>query len=92
MMPYGGDPSELAGRYVGPSRGGVTDLRIEASGDTLLAREAGGEEADTLRHASGLTWRHETDHYRFVRARDQIIELRLDVVGGHYVLRRVGEN
>lgn len=26
----------------------------------------------------------------FVRAGEQIVELRLDVVGGHYVLRRVG--
>ncbi len=91
--PYGGDLSELAGRYVGPSEGGVMDLHIETSGDTLLVREAGSKEANTLRHASGLTWRHEADllplTYRFIRAGDQIVELRLDVVGGHYVLRRV---
>jgi CubicO group peptidase (beta-lactamase class C family) len=90
--PYDGDLSELTGRYVGPSRGDVTDLHVEASGDTLLAREAGREEADTLRHAEGLTWRHKADRYRFVRVGDQIVELRLDVVGGHYVLRRVGAN
>ena len=89
--PYRGDLSELAGRYVGPSRGDVTDLRIETSGDTLLAREAGSKEADTLRHASGLTWRDETSQFRFVRAGDQVVELRLDVVGGHYVLRRVDD-
>jgi CubicO group peptidase (beta-lactamase class C family) len=89
--PYDGTLSELTGRYVGPSRGDVTDLHVEVSGDTLLAREAGGEEADTLRHGRGLTWRHETDRYRFVRAGDQITELRLDVVSGHYILRRAGD-
>jgi CubicO group peptidase (beta-lactamase class C family) len=88
--PYDGDLSELTGRYVGPSVGGVMDLHVEASGDTLLAREAGSEEADTLRHVDGLMWKRGTDQYRFVRAGDQIVELRLDVVGAHYVLRRVG--
>ena len=90
--PYDGDLSELTGRYVGPSRGDVTDLRLEVSGDTLLARATGSEEADTLRHAEGLTWRHQSDRYRVVSAGEQIVELRLDVVGGHYVLRRVGGN
>lgn len=91
ISPYDGDLQELAGRYVGSSRGDVTDLRIETSGEALLAREAGREEADTLRHTEGTTWHHETDRYRFVRAGDQITELRLDVVSGHYVLRRVGD-
>jgi hypothetical protein len=89
---YDGDLSELTGRYVGPSRGDVTDLHVEASGDTLLAREAGSEEADTLRHAEGLMWRDKGVWYRFVRAGGQVVELRLDMVGGHYVLRRVGGN
>ena len=90
--PYEDNRSELAGRYVGPSRGELTELRIEASDGALLAREAGSEEADTLRHVSGSRWRHETDHYRFVRAGDQIVELRLDEIRGHYVLRRVGSS
>lgn len=94
--PYEGNLSELTGRYVGPSQGDVTDLRIETAGEALLAREAGREEADTLRFASDLTWLGDgpytgNSRYTFVRTGNRTIELRLDVVTGHYVLRRVGD-
>jgi CubicO group peptidase (beta-lactamase class C family) len=89
---YGGDLSTLAGRYSGPAGGGLLTLQVQAEGEHLLASRAGsGAEADTLRHVSGLTWRLGTSRYRFVRVGEQIVELRLDVVYGHYVLRRIGE-
>lgn len=90
---YEGDLRKLTGRYAGPSRGGITDLRIEVTDGELVARETGGdaENGRRLRHVSGLTWANEEERYTFVRAGDRIVELRLDVVGGHYVLRRVGE-
>lgn len=94
--PYDGDLSKYAGRYVGPGRSGFfevqMDIQIEVEEGKLLAREAGSdEEGDRLQHVSGLTWRDGTDEYRFVRAGERIIRLRLDVVSGHYVLRRVEE-
>lgn len=90
--PYDGDLSELTGRYVGPSRGGLTDIRIAVDDGKLVAQEAGSdEEGDRLEHVFGLTWRDGVDEYRFVRAGERIIRLRLDVGGGHYVLRRVEE-
>jgi CubicO group peptidase (beta-lactamase class C family) len=93
--PYGDDLSALAGRYAGPTRGG--QLRIQSKDGHLLASEAGNDGTpDTLRHGSGRTWRAPgrfrfgADHYRFVRVGQETIELRLDEVSGHYVLRRVG--
>lgn len=89
---YEGDLRELTGRYAGPSRGGITDLRIEANDAGLVVREAGEDqgEAERLQHVTGLTFRHDEDRFTFVRAGDRTIELRLDVVSGHYVLRPVG--
>jgi hypothetical protein len=98
LRPYEGNLSALAGRYAGPARGELMTLRVRAKDGHLLASEVGSDASpDTLRHVSGLTWQGEHNrfqlgrrHYRFVRAGDQIIELRLDRVYGHYVLRRVG--
>ncbi len=96
---YEGEVSELAGQYGGPIRNGeFLTLEIQARGETLVASEVGSDtEPDTLRYVSGLTWRQGEDRYRFVRAGDQTVELRLDEVfgkgagaSGHYVLRRVG--
>lgn len=96
--PYEGDLSELVGRYEGPARGGeLRTLEIRKRGGHLVASVAGTEAAATLRHVSGLTWRAPNrfrfgaDRYRFVRAGQQIVELRQDVVTGHYVLRPIGE-
>lgn len=96
--PYEGSLSALAGRYAGPARGDLMTVQIRATDGRLLASEVGSDASpDTFRHVSGLTWRGEHNrfqlgrrHYRFVRAGDQIIELRLDRVYGHYVLRRIG--
>lgn len=97
--PYGGDLSPLTGRYAGPARGGqLRVLRIRAEGGHLLASEMGSRlPPDTLQHARGLTWRGPnryrfgTDHYRFVRAGEQVVALRQDEIFGHYVLRRIGD-
>lgn len=87
---YDGDLSEFAGRYVGSSHNGITDVRIIVHDGELVVQEAGSdEEAKRLRHVSGIMWQHKTDEYRFVRAGKRIIRLRLDVGAGHYVLRRV---
>ena len=73
-------------------------LQIRAKDGHLLASKVGSDaKPDTLRHISGLKWQGKhnrfqlgREHYRFVRAGDQSVELRLDEVYGHYVLRRVG--
>ncbi len=91
--PFEGDPSQLAGRYAGPSRGAVTDLHIENDGNTLLVRTTNNEEVDTLKYISGLMWQQENEAYQytFIRIGDRVVELRLDVMSGHYVLRRINE-
>jgi CubicO group peptidase (beta-lactamase class C family) len=96
--PYEGNLSTFAGRYAGPARGDLMTLQIRAKDGHLLASKVGSEaKPDTLRHISGLKWQGKhnrfqlgREHYRFVRAGDQSVELRLDEVYGHYVLRRVG--
>jgi len=90
--PYEGDLSRLTGRYAGPGRGELLSLHVREKNGALTVRGTTDDaEADTLRHLSGLTWRKGTDRYRFVRTGEQVVELHVDVVGGHYVLRRVGE-
>lgn len=89
---YTSNLDELGGRYTGPYRGGIMDLMIKKSDGKLIASQVGSKEADTLRYDSGLTWKYGDNHYRFVRSGDQVVELRLDVVGGHYILRRIRNN
>lgn len=87
---FEGDVSELTGRYTGPARGELMELEVAAEDGELVVREVGSEdeEGTVLRHVSDLTWREGDDRYRFVRAGDRIVELRLDVVSGHYPLRK----
>jgi hypothetical protein len=68
------------------------ELEIAVADGELVVREVGSEdeEATVLRYVSDLTWRDGGDRYRFVRAGDRIVELRLDVVSGHYPLRKIG--
>lgn len=94
---FNGDFSKLTGRYTGPSRGQIMDLRIKVNSGKLVASQVGSKEADTLRYRSGLTWKKRTwkygdNHYRFVRSGNQVVELHLDVVGGYYILRRIRSN
>lgn len=89
-VPYTAELSALEGRYAGRGRNRLRDLRVEAGDGRLAVRPHGSDgEAVTLEHVDGLTWRDGADLYRFVRAGDRIVELRLDVVSGHYVLRRI---
>lgn len=89
---YEGDVSELTGHYTGPARGELMELEIAAEDGELVVREVGSEdeEGTVLEYVSDLTWREGGDRYGFVRAGDQIVELRLDVVSGHYPLRKSG--
>lgn len=95
---YDGDLTEFAGRYSGPGPDELMTLEVEAKGGRLLVRKIGsGASADTLTYQSGSTWRdmHErfklAEHYRFIRAGEQVTQLRLDQGYGHYVLRRLGK-
>jgi hypothetical protein len=89
---YDGDLSRFTGRYTGPARGGgVMTLRVKTKNGKLHVSEVGrSEEPTTLHHARGQTWRKGSLRYRFVQVGEQIIELRMDAPGAHYVLRKVG--
>ncbi len=90
---YKGEISELEGQYAGPvGRGEFLTLEVEVKDGILLASEVGSNtKPDRLRYVSGLTWRQGENRYRFVQTGDKTVELRLDEVSSHYVLRRVGD-
>ncbi len=89
---YEGDLSAFTGTYAGPARGRTMSVEVTVEDGGLVARGAArGREAQPLEHLSGLTWRHEGRRFTFVPGGERAVELRLDVVSGHYVLRRVGE-
>lgn len=90
--PYRGDLAPFEGSYAGRARGRFLEVEVSVRDEGLAVRRSGADEdADPLEHLSGLTWREGADRYTFTRAGDRIVELRYDTVGGHYVLRRVGE-
>ena len=88
-IPFDGDATPYAGRYEGPARGQrlVAEVRIE---DGQLTIDAGPGSADALTWLGGDTFGRGSTRFRFVRdANGAVDELRMDVISGHYVLRRV---
>ncbi|MDZ7692152.1 MAG: hypothetical protein U5K69_13640 [Balneolaceae bacterium] len=87
---FSGDLNDLSGRYTGPTRGSINDVTVEAANGNLIVRRTGSKaKGDTLQYVSGLTWKRGDDRLEFVRMGDEIVELRVDVIFGHDVLRRV---
>lgn len=88
---YSGELAPLTGRYSGRARGRTLTLRVEADSAGLRVwREGSDDEGDRLEHLDGQTWRDGASRFTFVWAGEDIVELRLDQIGGHYVLRRIG--
>ena len=88
-IPFDGDAAPYAGRYEGPARGQrmVAEVGIE---DGQLTIDAGPGSADALTWLGGDTFGRGSTRFRFVRdANGAVDELRMDVISGHYVLRRV---
>ena len=88
-IPFDGDAAPYAGRYEGPARGQrlVAEVGIE-DGQPMI--DAGPGSASALTWLGGDTFGRGSTRFRFVRdANGAIDELRMDVISGHYVLRRV---
>lgn len=99
---FEGDPSPYEGRYEGPARGQRITATVAAD-DGQLTIDTGGGEPATLSWLGGDEFADGRTLYRFVRGGDtggaeaaggagatvSFNELRMDVVSGHFVLRRV---
>ncbi|WP_263789993.1 serine hydrolase domain-containing protein [Salinibacter sp.] len=89
--PYEGNLSTFTGRYSGPARGGLMTLQVKvADGKLVVTEAAGGAGPMPLEHTTRRTWRRGSLRYRFVQVGGEIIELRVDGGGAHYVLRKIG--
>lgn len=94
--PFEGDPAPYAGRYEGPARGQRITATVAAEDGQLTVNTGGGPA--TLSWLGGDEFAAGRTLYRFIRAENSegagagasFYELRMDVVSGHFVLRRVG--
>ena len=92
--PFEGDPSPYAGRYEGPARGQRITATVAAEDGQLTINTGTGESA-TLSWLGGDEFADGRTRYRFIRGGDAgaagapFDELRMDVVSGHFVLRRM---
>ena len=98
---FEGDPSPYAGRYEGPARGQRITATVTVEDGQLTINTGGGEPA-TLSWQEGDEFADGRTRYRFIRGEDPgatgagatggvvpFDELRMDVVSGHFVLRRM---
>jgi len=88
--PFTGDPDELLGTYVGPSRGREMRMVVSRAGNDLVFTPEGAPPQAAMRpkHVDGLTWEQGGTRIWFVREDGRITQLRVDQGGGHYVLKR----
>ena len=95
-VPFEGDPAPYAGRYEGPARGQRITVTVAVADGQLTINTGIGEPA-TLSWLAGDDFADGRTRYRFLRAGDSgdagdaapFDELRMDVVSGHFVLRRM---
>ena len=88
-VPFEGDPAPYAGRYEGPARGQTMVATVGVE-DGQLAIGTGTGPGDPLTWLGGDTFGQGNTRFRFVRDDSGAVDkLRMDVVSGHYVLRRV---
>lgn len=87
---FPGDLDELVGSYSGPARGRAMTMEVTRDGDALIFTPEGAEEGMRPVHVGDLTWVEGNSRVQFVRRGGRVVELRLDQVSGHYVLKRDG--
>jgi hypothetical protein len=88
--PFTGDLGELVGDYAGPVRGSnAMTMHVTADGDQLVLTANDAEQGMRPPHLEGLTWGEGSTRAFFVRRGGRVVELHLDQISGHYVLRRV---
>ena len=87
---FQGDLQALTGTYRGPARGQDLTVTVTADGGSLSARRGDGQPR-RLTYLEGLTFLAGQSRWHFVRSGPGVNELRVDDVGGYFVLRRDGE-
>ena len=87
---YTGDLTQFAGRYRGPARGSMLTAVVTVENDSLMvsANRAPPRAVDYL---EGTTFFRGEGRFIFDVAGDEATALRIDQIGGHYVLARVDE-
>lgn len=87
-VPFSVDLDELVGRYTGPARGRTLTMEVTRDGNQLVFTTEGASEGMRPIHVGDLTWAEGNSRVRFVRRNGRVVELRMDQVSGHYVLKR----
>jgi hypothetical protein len=65
-------------------------MEVTREGDDLVFTPEGASEGMRPVHIGDLTWAEGNARVRFVRRSGRVVELRMDQVSGHYVLKREG--
>ena len=89
--PFDGDVEELTGEYAGPARGRPLTMTVALDGDDLLFTPRGAGEGMRPVYLGDLTWGSGNTRFTFTRRAGRIVDLRMDQVSGHYVLKREGD-
>ena len=84
---FPGDLGPFAGEYQGPARGGRTTATVTADSGSLRIK-MGNAPPRRLRFIEGLTFGMGPGRYTFVRQAERVTGLRVDQVGGYYILTR----
>lgn len=87
--PFAGSISELSGRYRGVSRGRMMEVEVGEEGGRLSFSEDGDDTPTMPVHVGNATWVEGNARFTFVREAGRVVELRVDVGSGHYVLERI---
>ena len=84
---FAGDLGSLTGTYRGPARGRELEVSVTVDAGVLTARR-GDNPARPLAYLEGMTFAAGQSRFYFVRAGAEVNELRVDDVGGFFVLRK----
>jgi CubicO group peptidase (beta-lactamase class C family) len=87
-MPYEGDLSELAGDYTGPARGRRLTMTVSVEDGELVFTPRGSGNGMRPVHVGDTTWQSGGTRLWFEGEGGEVVVLRMDQGGGHYVLRR----
>ncbi|MDX1578885.1 MAG: serine hydrolase domain-containing protein [Gemmatimonadota bacterium] len=86
---FTGDLDRYTGTFRGPGRGRRLNVTVAVDDDGRLAIRLPPDPAEPVDWLGGDTFGSGDRRFTFRREGGEVVELRVDTVGGHYVLRRV---
>ena len=92
---FEGGLSAYAGTYTGRGRGRDLTINVAVTNNELTVQSENAEKPDTLQYLGENTWRQKqdtpgNDRIEFRKnAEEEVVELRIDQVSGHYVLKKI---